>query len=59
MCTGATKATLGSELRVWASVSDIRPAKPRTKLYGEVPEERQQAAAVSDGHLPELLPVLD
>ncbi|MGW7817181.1 bifunctional FO biosynthesis protein CofGH [Streptomyces puniciscabiei] len=36
-----------------------RPAKPRTTLYGEVPEERQRAAAASDGHLPELLPVLD
>ncbi|MGV9244417.1 bifunctional FO biosynthesis protein CofGH [Streptomyces sp. NPDC003710] len=36
-----------------------RPAKPRTTLYGEVPEERQRAAAASDGHLPELLPVLE
>ncbi|MDT0464304.1 bifunctional FO biosynthesis protein CofGH [Streptomyces gibsoniae] len=36
-----------------------RPAKPRTTLYGEVPEERRRAAAASDGHLPELLPVLD
>ncbi|MEU9466254.1 bifunctional FO biosynthesis protein CofGH [Streptomyces avermitilis] len=36
-----------------------RPAKPRTTLYGEVPQERQRAAAASDGHLPELLPVLD
>ncbi|WP_309051388.1 bifunctional FO biosynthesis protein CofGH [Streptomyces sp.] len=35
-----------------------RPAKPRTTLYGEVPEERQRAARASDGHLPELLPVL-
>jgi FO synthase len=35
-----------------------RPAKARTTLYGEVPEERQLAAAASDGHLPELLPVL-
>ncbi|MCW7944521.1 FO synthase [Streptomyces hygroscopicus] len=35
-----------------------RPAKPRTTLYGEVPEERQRAAAASDGHLPQLLPVL-
>ncbi|MEU6179386.1 hypothetical protein [Streptomyces coeruleorubidus] len=36
-----------------------RPAKPRNTLYGEVPQERQRAAEVSDGHLPELLPVLD
>ncbi|MEU6096695.1 bifunctional FO biosynthesis protein CofGH [Streptomyces sp. NPDC047079] len=36
-----------------------RPAKPRTTLYGEVPEERRRAAAASDGHLPELLPVLE
>ncbi|MGW3914822.1 bifunctional FO biosynthesis protein CofGH [Streptomyces sp. NPDC005070] len=36
-----------------------RPARARTTLYGEVPQERQRAAAASDGHLPELLPVLD
>ncbi|MFF3911489.1 bifunctional FO biosynthesis protein CofGH [Streptomyces sp. NPDC001848] len=36
-----------------------RPARPRTTLYGEVPEERRRAAAASDGHLPELLPVLE
>ncbi|MFE2534648.1 bifunctional FO biosynthesis protein CofGH [Streptomyces sp. NPDC059371] len=36
-----------------------RPARPRTTLYGEVPQERRRAAAASDGHLPELLPVLD
>lgn len=36
-----------------------RPARPRTTLYGEVPQERQHAAAASDGHLPDLLPVLD
>ncbi|MER7949164.1 bifunctional FO biosynthesis protein CofGH [Streptomyces sp. NPDC096079] len=35
-----------------------RPAKPRTTLYGEVPEERRATARASDGHLPELLPVL-
>ncbi|MGP4000708.1 bifunctional FO biosynthesis protein CofGH [Streptomyces sp. 8N706] len=35
-----------------------RPARPRTTTYGEVPAERQEAALVSDGHLPELLPVL-
>ncbi|WP_093697150.1 bifunctional FO biosynthesis protein CofGH [Streptomyces sp. 2231.1] len=36
-----------------------RPARPRTTLYGEVPEERRRAAEASDGHLPDLLPVLD
>ncbi|GHK02670.1 FO synthase [Streptomyces sp. Y2F8-2] len=36
-----------------------RPARPRTTVYGEVPQERQRAAAASDGHLPELLPVLE
>ncbi|MEU0400407.1 bifunctional FO biosynthesis protein CofGH [Streptomyces sp. NPDC006197] len=35
-----------------------RPSRPRTTLYGEVPEERQRTARASDGHLPELLPVL-
>ncbi|CAM5592658.1 FO synthase [Streptomyces spiroverticillatus] len=35
-----------------------RPSKPRTTLYGEVPQERVDAAHASDGHLPELLPVL-
>ncbi|MFF6778553.1 bifunctional FO biosynthesis protein CofGH [Streptomyces sp. NPDC012637] len=35
-----------------------RPARPRTTLYGEVPEERQRAARASDGHLPELLPIV-
>ncbi|MER6454521.1 bifunctional FO biosynthesis protein CofGH [Streptomyces sp900105245] len=36
-----------------------RPARPRTTLYGEVPDERRRAAEASDGHLPDLLPVLD
>jgi FO synthase len=57
----------GSSYGSYKSVRDLiavaeaagRPAKPRTTLYGEVPEERQRAAEVSDGHLPELLPVLD
>ncbi|WP_030940874.1 bifunctional FO biosynthesis protein CofGH [Streptomyces sp. NRRL S-646] len=57
----------GSSYGSYKSVKDLiavadaagRPAKPRTTLYGEVPEERQRAAAASDGHLPELLPVLD
>lgn len=57
----------GSSYGSYKSVQDLvavaeaagRPAKPRTTLYGEVPEERQRAALASDGHLPELLPVLD
>ncbi|MFG2554028.1 bifunctional FO biosynthesis protein CofGH [Streptomyces sp. NPDC048581] len=57
----------GSSYGSYKSVRDLvavaeaagRPAKPRTTLYGEVPEERQRAATASDGHLPELLPVLD
>ncbi|WP_197287793.1 bifunctional FO biosynthesis protein CofGH [Streptomyces apocyni] len=57
----------GSSYGSYRSVKDLtaiaeaagRPAKPRTTLYGEVPEERQRAAAASDGHLPELLPVLE
>ncbi|MFF7354249.1 MULTISPECIES: bifunctional FO biosynthesis protein CofGH [Streptomyces] len=57
----------GSSYGSYKSVRDLvavaeaagRPAKPRTTLYGEVGEERRRAAEASDGHLPELLPVLD
>ncbi|NEA45608.1 bifunctional FO biosynthesis protein CofGH [Streptomyces sp. SID10815] len=57
----------GSSYGSYKSVEDLvavaaaagRPARPRTTLYGEVPEERQRAAAASDGHLPRLLPVLE
>jgi FO synthase len=57
----------GSSYGSYKSVRDLvavaeaagRPAKPRTTLYGEVPEERRRVAEASDGHLPELLPVLD
>ncbi|MER5373766.1 bifunctional FO biosynthesis protein CofGH [Streptomyces sp. NPDC002553] len=57
----------GSSYGSYKSVKDLiavadaagRPSRPRTTLYGEVPEERQRAATASDGHLPELLPVLD
>ncbi|MFJ5277071.1 bifunctional FO biosynthesis protein CofGH [Streptomyces parvulus] len=57
----------GSSYGSYKSVKDLiavadaagRPAKPRTTLYGPVPEERQRAARDSDGHLPQLLPVLD
>lgn len=56
----------GSSYGSYRSVRDLvaiaeaagRPAKARTTLYGEVPEERLRAAAASDGHLPRLLPVL-
>ncbi|MGV5035799.1 bifunctional FO biosynthesis protein CofGH [Streptomyces sp. NRAIS4] len=57
----------GSSYGSYKSIRDLvavaeaagHPAKPRTTLYGEVPEERRRAAEASDGHLPELLPVLD
>ncbi|MCQ8193884.1 bifunctional FO biosynthesis protein CofGH [Streptomyces rugosispiralis] len=57
----------GSSYGSYKSVRDLiavaeaagRPARPRTTLYGEVPEERRRAAAASDGRLPELLPVLE
>ncbi|MFJ8075380.1 bifunctional FO biosynthesis protein CofGH [Streptomyces sp. NPDC096176] len=56
----------GSSYGSYRSVRDLtaiaeaagRPSRPRTTLYGEVPAERQQAAIASDGHLPELLPLL-
>jgi FO synthase len=57
----------GSSYGSYKSVKDLiavadaagRPARARTTLYEDVPEERQRAAAASDGHLPQLLPVLD
>ncbi|MFB7356669.1 bifunctional FO biosynthesis protein CofGH [Streptomyces gardneri] len=56
----------GSSYGSYRSIRDLvaiadaagRPAKPRTTLYGEVPEERQLTATASDGHLPELLPLV-
>ncbi|WP_441250669.1 bifunctional FO biosynthesis protein CofGH [Kitasatospora sp. McL0602] len=36
-----------------------RPHRQRTTTYGEVPADRRAVALASDGHLPELLPVLD
>ncbi|MFJ6697283.1 bifunctional FO biosynthesis protein CofGH [Streptomyces sp. NPDC091272] len=56
----------GSSYGSYRSVQDLiaiadaagRPSRPRTTLYGEVPEERVAAARASDGHLPQLLPVL-
>jgi FO synthase len=57
----------GSSYGSYRSVRDLvgiaeaagRPTRQRTTTYGDVPEERRQAAARSDGHLPELLPVLE
>ncbi|MFH9398978.1 bifunctional FO biosynthesis protein CofGH [Streptomyces sp. NPDC017638] len=57
----------GSSYGSYKSIRDLiavaeaagRPARPRTTLYGEVPEERRRVAEASDGHLPDLLPVLD
>src|SRR5690606_25214350 len=57
----------GSSYGSYKSVRDLRavadaagrPSRPRTTLYGEVPAQRRRAAEASDGHLPELLPVLD
>ncbi|MEU8761188.1 bifunctional FO biosynthesis protein CofGH [Streptomyces sp. NPDC048659] len=56
----------GSSYGSYRSIRDLeaiaesagRPAKPRTTLYGEVPDERQRTARASDGHLPELLPLV-
>ncbi|WP_268984009.1 bifunctional FO biosynthesis protein CofGH [Streptomyces fuscigenes] len=56
----------GSSYGSYRSVQDLRaiaeaagrPSRPRTTLYGEVPEERVRAARASDGHLPELLPLV-
>ncbi|MFI6639396.1 bifunctional FO biosynthesis protein CofGH [Streptomyces sp. NPDC050504] len=57
----------GSGYGSYRSVRDLvaiaeaagRPARPRTTLYGEVPEERVAAAEASDGHLPRLLPLAE
>ncbi|GAA0899998.1 bifunctional FO biosynthesis protein CofGH [Streptomyces asiaticus] len=56
----------GSSYGSYRSVQDLvaiaelagRPARARGTTYGPVPEDRQAAALASDGHLPELLPVL-
>ncbi|WP_267244072.1 bifunctional FO biosynthesis protein CofGH [Streptomyces sp. PR69] len=56
----------GSSYGSYRSIRDLtaiaesagRPVRPRTTLYGGVPEERVRAAEASDGHLPRLLPVL-
>ncbi|MGW7515281.1 bifunctional FO biosynthesis protein CofGH [Streptomyces sp. NPDC054796] len=56
----------GSSYGSYRSIQDLiaiadeagRPARARTTTYGPVSEERSAAAHASDGHLPELLPVL-
>ncbi|MFJ3903213.1 bifunctional FO biosynthesis protein CofGH [Streptomyces sp. NPDC090025] len=57
----------GSSYGSYRSIKDLeaiaeaagRPSRPRTTLYGEVPDERQRAARASDGHLPQLLPLVE
>ena len=57
----------GSRYGSYRSIRDLvaiaeaagRPARPRTTTYGEVTAERVAAGLSSDGHLPELLPVLE
>ncbi|TKA09888.1 bifunctional FO biosynthesis protein CofGH [Actinacidiphila oryziradicis] len=57
----------GSSYGSYRSIQDLvaiadlagRPARQRGTTYGEVSAERQAAGLASDGHLPELLPVLD
>ncbi|MET8681857.1 bifunctional FO biosynthesis protein CofGH [Streptomyces sp. NPDC004647] len=48
-------------IRDLAAIADAagRPSRPRTTTYGEVPAQREEAAMASDGHLPELLPLLE
>ena len=56
----------GSAYGSYKSIHDLeaiaeaagRPARQRTTTYGEVPAERLAAGRASDGHLPELLPVV-
>nr|WP_248297553.1 bifunctional FO biosynthesis protein CofGH [Streptomyces sp. S1D4-11] len=56
----------GSRYGSYKSIRDLtaiaeaadRPSRQRTSLYGEVPAERITAGLASDGHLPQLLPVI-
>ncbi|MFF7155616.1 bifunctional FO biosynthesis protein CofGH [Streptomyces sp. NPDC008139] len=56
----------GSSYGSYRSIRDLvaiaeaagRPSRQRTTLYGQVPEERITTGLASDGHLPDLLPVL-
>ncbi|MFH8346078.1 bifunctional FO biosynthesis protein CofGH [Streptomyces sp. NPDC018045] len=57
----------GSSYGSYRSIRDLvaiadaagRPSRARTTSYGPVPPEREAAALASDGHLPELLPVVE
>ncbi|MEU2790209.1 bifunctional FO biosynthesis protein CofGH [Streptomyces sp. NPDC007100] len=57
----------GSSYGSYRSIQDLvaiadaagRPSRARTTTYGPVPAEREAAAHASDGHLPELLPVVE
>ncbi|MDX3076079.1 bifunctional FO biosynthesis protein CofGH [Streptomyces sp. MI02-7b] len=57
----------GSSYGSYRSIRDLvaiaeaagRPARQRTTTYGQVPAERITTGLASDGHLPELLPVLE
>ncbi|MEU7155086.1 bifunctional FO biosynthesis protein CofGH [Streptomyces chrestomyceticus] len=57
----------GSSYGSYRSIQDLiaiadaagRPSRARTTLYGPVAAEREAAALASDGHLPELLPVVE
>jgi FO synthase len=56
----------GSSYGSYRSIRDLvaiaeaagRPARQRSTLYGPVPQERLDAGRASDGHLPQLLPLL-
>ncbi|WP_199930958.1 bifunctional FO biosynthesis protein CofGH [Streptomyces sp. CB02923] len=57
----------GSSYGSYRSIQDLvaiadaagRPSRARTTTYGPVDAEREAAALASDGHLPELLPVVE
>jgi FO synthase len=57
----------GSSYGSYKSIRDLvaiadaagRPHRQRTTTYGDVTDERIAAGRASDGHLPELLPVLE
>ncbi|MFI9765000.1 bifunctional FO biosynthesis protein CofGH [Streptomyces sp. NPDC051963] len=57
----------GSSYGSYKSIRDLkdiaeaagRPTRQRTTLYGEVPAERITTGTASDGHLPELLPLVE
>ncbi|MFI0961243.1 bifunctional FO biosynthesis protein CofGH [Streptomyces sp. NPDC021080] len=57
----------GSSYGSYKSIRDLEaiaalagcPARQRTTTYGKVPDERRAVALASDGHLPQLLPILE